>query len=280
MNTEPTKPNSKPFGRHDGGAHPVLARLPNVGDEPLAQQRAAAGFVDYRFDMPVGAEDAEPRPRLRVQQPAYQRPPRREFRSRAASGPSRALPGSNPFAIPSTSMIDRLAPMVRFLTLFLLFTAIGTILLSTRRERSNRPEDIRPPSAAAPASVEQKLEPTTENVHPTIATPKAFGPLGANAETAADESSRLVDHDPPTAPVQPTTSAERSLSLAGANGQPLPKVQTTELAAVSQGPATASETARFTGNIHANDDTQPDAPKPAVARRLPTIFDAPPNAYQ
>jgi hypothetical protein len=119
-------------------------------------------------------------------------------------------------------MLDRIAPAVRFLTLFLLFTAIGTFVLSTRRDRQTRPSHEQPPSAAAPANVEQKLEPTTENVHPTIATPKAFGPLGTNAEREADESSPLADFELTTAPANPTASTQSPPSLAGANGKPLP----------------------------------------------------------
>jgi hypothetical protein len=286
LKKEPHNPKLGPTRRHDDGAHPVLARLPDVANQPLPQPRAAsaaaAGFVDYRFDMPAGAEEVEAPRRLRVQPPAFKRSPHSERRSRPFGGSSRVLPASNPFEFSATSTLDRLAPVARFLTLFLLFTAIGTFVLSTTREHSSEPKHEHAPSAAAPTEVEQRLEPTSTTDHPTIASPKAFGPLGANSSKPADDAGDLLDFATQSETQSTEVRPEGPPSLAGANGEPLPQVQTTEVKAANRAPSAAEAgTARFTGSIQAVDAAPSTAPaKPPSVARLPAIFEAPRHAYQ
>jgi hypothetical protein len=235
--------------------------------------------VDYRFDMPACAEESATHSRQRVQPPVFKRAPRLEHRSRYFSGPSRALPGSNPFAIPAASLINRLAPVVRFLAMFLIFTAVGTFVLSTTRERASEPKREQTPSASAPTGVKQTLEPTSDVEHPTIATPKVFGPLGAHPSDDAFESLPSLEVESEQTN-KPETEAERLPSLAGANGEPLPQVRTTEMTAASEPEHTAGP-ARLTGDIQPSVDAPTeDARKPPAVARLPSIFEAPRNAYQ
>jgi hypothetical protein len=283
LNKEPSNPNSKSARRHDADTHPVLARLPDVSGESPTQQRsshrAAAGFVDYRFDMPAGAEASESRPRLRVEAPTFKRSPRHESRTRSTGQASRALPDSDPFAFPVTSLVERLAPVARFLTLFLLFTAIGTFVLSITKERPADPKREHAPSAASPAGVQQRLEPATNDPHPTIATPKAFGPLGVAASKNVEVVSKPVEIELPSETSSQDASSEPPPSLAGANGEPLPQVQTTEIPATEE--LADDATARLTGSIQPHDDSRAEetSKRPAVAR-LPAIFEPPRNAYQ
>jgi hypothetical protein len=279
--------------RRDTGQHPVLARLPDIGSQPPVQPRsarAAAGFVDYRFDMPASEEEPAAHGRHRVQPPAFKRSPRIERRPRSAGGASRALPGSNPFAIPAASLVDRLAPVVRFLAMFLIFTAVGTFVLSTTRERASEPKPEQVPSASAPTDGKQlepaqaleptqMLEPTTNVDHPTIASPKVFGPLGANADKDAFELPPFPEIESEETS-EPKADEERLPSLAGANGEPLPQVRTTEMAATS-GHEEAAAPARLTGSIQPSEDASSDElRKPPAVARLPSIFEAPRNAYQ
>jgi hypothetical protein len=284
VNKEPFNPKSGADPRRDAGTHPVLARLPDVSGQPLIQPRpagAAAGFVDYRIDRPAGAEPSSTHSRQRVQPPAFKRSPRTERRSPAYGGASRALPDSNPFAIPSASLVDQLAPVARFLALFLIFTAVGTFVLSTTRERSSGAKPEQTPSAAAPAGVQQILEPTPDAEHPTIATPKVFGPLGANSNKAASERSPARDVAPPVGESDPEPSGERLPALAGANGEPLPQVRTTEIAAPPEELEDSAAPARLTGTIRSSDESPTeDVRKPPAVARLPSIFDPPRNAYQ
>jgi hypothetical protein len=285
LNKPPSNPKSKSNRRDEIGVQPELARLPDVTTPPPAQDHtgraAAAGFVDYRFDMPAGTEEAESRPRLRLQPPAFRRSAPGERRSRPFGVPSRALPESHPFAFPTTSTIERLAPAVRFLTLFLLFTAIGTFVLSTTRNGADQPEQENAPSAAAPAGIEQKLEPTTIEEHPTIATPKAFGPLGANVHEPAEEPATTEEFELPPPTAESTASTERLPSLESADGEPLPKVQTTEMTSAPSEAPEITVPARLTGSIHANEQPRAEKPaKPPAVARLPAIFDAPRHAYQ
>src|SRR5687768_9851203 len=113
LNKNPSNSKKSGWSRRDAERSlAVLARLPDIADLPAGKPRsdraAAAGFVDYRFDMPAGTELAgEPRPattetRQGATPHMYQQRPRSEFRSRPF-GASRALPDSDPFALPTTS---------------------------------------------------------------------------------------------------------------------------------------------------------------------------------
>jgi hypothetical protein len=255
----------------------VLARLPDVSGQPPIDPRsarAAAGFVDYRFDLPAGSEASidhgrADAPRKTTQPHMFQRSSLAEQRSRPFGSRSRVLPDSNPFSIPAISLLDRLAPVGRFLVLFVLFTAVGTFLLSSRREEaSSEPGRPRPRSASSPSGVRQSLEPALPRTeHPSIATPSAFGPLGSNAKSTT--------HDPPsTVEVMesvevPQTPAPR---LARVDGDLLPQVQTTDWDGAHIGGEDAP--ARLSRA------TQPEDPnRPPAMARLPGTIEAPRNTY-
>jgi hypothetical protein len=257
--------------RRNGDAHPVLARLPDVSGEPPVKPRsarvAAAGFVDYRFDMPAGAQvSAEPsaaadasRGHQRTQPHAFKRSPRSDYRPRSFGSGSRLLPDSNPFAIPSASMADRLAPFARFLVMFILFTAAGTFFMSGQRDGAPRePSRPRSGSASSPAPTKQTLEPAPAMDHPSMATPTSFGPLGANTSSANRVEVTKLETDPVT-----LLEASPTPLLVGANGDPLPRVQTTEPQPIVR---------EVSGNFFpANDAARP----PAVARLPGVIFESP-----
>jgi hypothetical protein len=204
----------------------VLARLPDVSQHAPTTERstraAAAGFVDYRIDPPAGCKD-EPASARRTSEPhAFQRSQRSTHRMRTARQ-SPILPQSDPFSNP-ISLQERLAPVVRFLMLFLLFTAVGTTTLTIsgrsrqQADKMSRPE-IHPAPPAAAAS-HQRLEPADKSNEPPIDPLSATGPAGGDVKQAAPLV-RLL-------PKPHFTPARVEPQLAAANGNPLPQVQTTE----------------------------------------------------
>ncbi len=265
----------------------MLARLPDVSGQPPAKSRsaraAAAGFVDYRFDLPNGVGDDPAR--SDAQPHVFQRPPRSEYRTRPFGGSSRALPDSNPFSIPATTLLDKLAPLGQFLLLFALFTAAGTFLISGRRAQSTG-EPTRPRNGAATApAMRQSLEPAPNVDHPTIATPTAFGPLGVTTKPAtygvmetAIANPQSAIRDPQSAiEISPPVEFTPAPTLARADGEPLPQVQTTEPREDGGGDAPARwEAATSSSGVeHAQESARP----PAVATLPGIIFEAPRQAY-
>jgi hypothetical protein len=303
LRKEPSKPKPSITRRRDIGAHPVLARIPDVSERPPAKQResraAAAGFVDYRFDMPLGVHEGassghhDTRPHMLRRSGANDRP-------WSYGAASRVLPDSDPFAIPAATLLDRFAPVARFVTVFILVTAIGTFVLSTRRDDScTDPKQSQPASATAPTGIHQSLEPAPSDDHPTIASPSAFGPLGANSNASTIDVARLTPVDA-KAEVQSETAKETAgdggpfefdpfpsieatqtaatPTLARANGEPLPKLQTTEPVDVT--PVLGDENApqhapKLTDTPQSRETSRP----PAMARLPGIIFEAPRNAY-
>jgi hypothetical protein len=168
--------------RGDSGVA-VLARLPDVTGQlsklpAHASRAAAAGFVSYRFDSAQSAP-----PGLRSTDRAANAAPHMLRRPAGAvrRDESPILPQSNPFAIPRTSLQDAIAPIINFLLLFVLFTAAGTWILSTRRQAE--PADAaEPPRTAVQQPLErQMLEPQSEEIEQPVAAPTAAGPLGSHA---------------------------------------------------------------------------------------------------
>ena len=174
MNSSPTSPTPERRAHSpSAGDWPLLARLPDVsGQLPENVGRAkrpVTATTDYRFDAPqladrgrqsadlasnsaIGNSTSErpgdglstrlPHPHLlqrtwRVDQPVQV--PRRS---------SAILPRSNPFAIPSSSLHDALAPVVRFMMLVVLFTAAGTTILMAGKEDRPKSQPL-PPAATA-----------------------------------------------------------------------------------------------------------------------------------
>jgi hypothetical protein len=218
--------------RRDGGQIPVLARLPDVSDEATGSPRAAAAsVVDYRFDPPAGS-DVEPARKHRPVEPhVLHRPARGEYRLR---GPRRSpiLPDCDPFSGSSSSLQDRLAPVVRFLMMFLLFTAVGTTALTIMgRAQHSKKSRVTPSRAAAPAAAvsHQRLEPAPSDEKPPGEPLSAIGPAGGSPPPAVAAIRFL--------PKPNFTRSGREPRLATANGDPLPQVRTTESPAAGLGPS-------------------------------------------
>src|SRR3954447_17650247 len=130
---------------------PVLARLPDVSGETAPSQPGRpnnnSATTNYRFDRPQNAQmqagapassssaSLSAKPGAAHQPHAFGRS--REHR-RIPRRASSVLPRSNPFAIPSATLMDSLAPALRFITLVALFTAAG-IWLQTMSTRSATP---------------------------------------------------------------------------------------------------------------------------------------------
>lgn len=262
--------------RGESASYPVLARLADVSapssTDARSSRAAAAGFVDYRFDTPAGSSDefARPEPQPHV----FKRSAPSEHRTRPFGGPSRALPGSNPFAIPSITLLERLAPLVHFLVLFILFTAAGTFLMSGRRGQSTNQHTPAPGRAVAtPPENHPRLEPAAEPVRPTMTMPTAFGPLGATTPPAQNNVSPTeLASDLGSLP----TATPSAPALASAHGAPLPKLETTE---PPEAPAdTATTTVKPNRNLP-QAERLPPINHPPIARLPGFIFEAPRQAY-
>ncbi len=209
--------------RRGGERWPVLARLADVSDQlttaPMRSRRAAAsaGLINYRFDPPQGARvgDDPTGAAERTQPHVFQRLPRRV---------SPILPHSNPFAIPATGLWDRVAPTVRFLVWFALFTVVGTMLLTISRRDTPASKSVRPQissgtgprarlSAEPAAEALKSLEPAVSASERTKAVPTAVGPLGV-----------IPRSENPNPQSTPATTVEPL--PAGTSDHPLPQVQT------------------------------------------------------
>ena len=109
--------------------------------------------------------------------------------ARALRAPVADPARSDPFSIPSTSLHERLAPVARFLMLFLLFTAVGTTTLMIERPRTaNRRDDslATAPTAPATAASHQRLEPAPNGDEP--ADRLAHGDRSARRESEGRQS--------------------------------------------------------------------------------------------
>jgi hypothetical protein len=258
----------------------VLARLPNVSvqtpaDPPQSLRLATRSSTAYRLDPPNIADtprlshdpstahepqtkftpiisegsSAPPQPHL------HQRTWRVDQAAPASRRNSAALPSSNPFAIPSTSLDDTLAPIARFVMLFVLFTIAGTAILLAGKNRS-KPLPTTPATAAAAPVLEPTtvIEPVRTVVEQLIASTTASGPSsGAPAAQRDRETESLppfpdvlappadvsthreqaageqVSSDPAGSNGKPATSATEFLTspLTGA-GRALPQIRTSE----------------------------------------------------
>jgi hypothetical protein len=173
---------------------------------------------------------------------------------------SAALPSSNPFAIPSASLDDTLAPIARFVMLFVLFTIAGTAILLAGKNRT-KPQ----PAASAAAAKAPVLEPTTviepvrTVVEQPIAATTASGPSGDAPAAERDRSTELLPPFPdvlaPSAETEneQTASEQVSSGPAGSNAKPA---------------TSASEflTSPLTGSGRALPQIQTSEPPTSVAR--------------
>lgn len=252
----------------------MLARLPDVTADLPAQRSAkqsSAGKVGYRFDPPQkadhGSRTAVPEQPSEIRNPKLElpntpqnsRPPQphvfergriAERQPRLPRRESPILPQSNPFAIPRRRLVDSVTPVLRFLTLVALFTAAGTWVQVVGRHSRPESESIEPPKTASQGPTNSS---TTKTVDRPAESPTAAGPVGTTPESGT-RVGRVRENDDFAAVQKETDVAKRSvdapvfatLDLVGANGGPLPHVQTTEPAVTGVGddPARFGDPAR------------------------------------
>ena len=253
---------------------PVLARVPEVHPlQRLAQRRAkpddsACRSTDYRFDLPevrppepLSAEAARDTRDYAVASMAPNgSPPAPHLRRRLAnestmheSRNSRILPDSNPFLIPSASLHDQVAPLVRFLVMVALFTLAGTSVLMMYNDRGEATSE---PSASGVATREPEL--------PTAPAPIAASPTLTPAPiTISLDPGLSPDKDPRNdltagapnageADAAPSAAAEAKLPYPTTDYPPaaITDAATTVLPRVQNSDA-APAVARFTGQLEA-----------------------------
>jgi hypothetical protein len=258
----------------------VLARLPDVSDEPAAQSARAVAFgaTNYRFDHPeesqaksathklITATGANQKTGLSHQphafgrQRVHRRVPRRE---------SPVLPRSNPFAIPSTRLVDTLAPALRFVTLVVLFTAAGIWLQSM----SNRPATTNSHSKELPQTAsEVPTAPTANTIAPEPPRPTAAGPLETSPQSGArvgrtegDDFIGQNEPNPAAVPMgHPTKNPPRFLI---ANGTHVPRVRTSELPKAQSDDTAANAVSAQSNNL---DEAPSVARYPGFSTETPT----------
>jgi hypothetical protein len=225
-------------------------------DTPSIENRTSGSL---NSDSQHERQDTHPlsdEPSNRVPQPhVLQRTWRVDQASPTARRRFQILPRSDPFAIPSSSLDDALAPLARFVMMFVLFTIAGTTILVAGKANHSEPEI----SPAAAATTGPLLEPTTtiEPVQPAVEQPvaasTASGPIGEASVQSRDETDTLpifpdmfgapsdaslggeetsdkqITSDQPVEESSPAASALEFLTspLTG-TGRALPQVQTSE----------------------------------------------------
>jgi len=296
-----TSSNPHEYARRGGDAkHPVLARLPDVSSETSSSHRTdhetrSDEYVDYRFDAPAGTVEKAAAAMRRITQPhTFQRAPQSERRLRARRAASKVLPDSDPFSIPSSSLIDRFAPVAQFLMMFAFFTAAGTAFLMMRGRTTSSGEDkmqrVSPPPIQAPVS--QKLVPAAAKVETAVKdSTTASGPLGADDNSEIEHmfarSSKQEDSAPSTAAQGQSADDFRIANNAQIQDKPaLPKVQTSEPYVVG-GVGYESKTPDGSGiparsHAFATSSTQVERlnSAPPIARLPGFIFESPPRQAQ
>jgi hypothetical protein len=213
---------------------PVLARLPDVSNEAQADRartQSKPGGAMHRFDPPQSqsanqTSASRTPPTATASQPHFERK-----RPAAPRGiPRRVspiLPKSDPFAIPSSRLIDSLAPAVRFMTMVALFTAAG-IWLQMKGHNNQAAPSIEPATtaqrrAAAPAK--------NAGDHTTPA-PTATGPIEKLPQTGA-RVGRVGSNDfsaaaTPTEAIRPSITPSLAPPHYLISGASLPRVQTSD----------------------------------------------------
>jgi hypothetical protein len=168
---------------------------------------------------------------------------------------SKVLPNSTLFAIPSSNLDEALAPLARFVMLFVLVTIAGTTILMAGKANRSKSEAM-PPAAATtgpllePTTVIEPLQraaeqpvaastatvprestafPRKEQTDTLPAFPDVFAPSLDASYQRANAKRERVTSDPPVEESGPAASAEEFLTspLTG-GGRGLPQVQTTE----------------------------------------------------
>lgn len=253
---------------------PVLARLPEVSPPTSSaprSNRSAAGLVEYRFDPPqIAASNVTQRAtnvRHSAKPHVFERDPGTGQGARPRRFVSPILPHSDPFAIPRSGLRDALAPAVRFLMMFALFTAAGTSILMFNRQVQPTAEPVKP----AAATVQPMLVPAADAVQLSPAPPTAAGPIDATTPRTGrrnnDGSQSAIRKESirrgGTSEIVAELPEMRQLS---AHGIALPRVQSTDpqTAGVEDSPARKDVGAR----------------PPAVAHLSPYILEDPTRQAQ
>ncbi len=297
MNSAPVSPTPRRRAYSTAGDCPLLARLPEIPDHRTAEPRPSTRLLattntQYRVDTPsidnpisqsldsdsqYERQASAARPLSdelsnRVPQPhVLQRTWRVDQASPAARKRTQILPRSNPFAIPSSSLDDALAPLARFVMMFVLFTIAGTTILVAGKANHSEPE-INPSAAATTGPL---LEPTTtiEPVQPAVERPvaasTATGPIGEASVEPWDETDTL-----PTFPDMFGAPSDASLGGEDTSGKQITSDQPVE---ESSPAATALEflTSPLTGAGRALPRVQTSEPPKAVAHLRGYILESP-----
>jgi hypothetical protein len=281
VNSAPASPTPGRRAHSAAGDCPLLAQLPDISDQGWTEPRhstrlLATAAAEYRVDIPntdnrpVPSFDSDSQyehptppmhqlsdgPSKHLPWPhVLQRTWRVDQASPAARRSSKVLPRSNPFAIPSSSLDDTLAPLARFAMMFVLFTIAGTTILVAGKANRSKPE-ITPPAAATTGPLLEPttiIEPVPRAVERPVAASTAAGPLGdavvppragtdnlpafpdvftMPSETllgGEEASGEQVTSDRPAQDSSPAASALEFLtSPLTSTGRALPQVQTSE----------------------------------------------------
>jgi hypothetical protein len=221
--------------QHGGtiGHWPLLARLPDVSEAlPVTERLIQAPSVEpfgYRIDPPQAAGARHHAIRATVAgaaSPPHSLPhrPRMERRPRPLRQTSPVLPQSNPFTIPRPSLLDTIAPVVRFVTLVALFAAAGTWfqLVARRNAPASKPD------VPTKTSVRQPIQATEAPREKSASQSTAAGPLGATARRAITNNQAGY----PTAVANSTSTkvVAAQAELAADSGVTLPRLRTAERA--------------------------------------------------
>jgi hypothetical protein len=263
----------------DAARWPVLARLSDVSTSiPRSVGQTTLGATSYRFDPPQAADtqaqsalyrdirqDSAPADTqsggktLRHHQPHVFDRGRAVARRTSPRRESPILPSSNPFANPRTGLLDSVAPAIRFLTMFVLFTAAATWFQMVSHHSPPPSNSTEPPKTAA----DEPIAPTKNAIDRPAPAPTAAGPLETNPQTGTrvgqakgdDFATHKQSSATPCPVISPSVSPPRFL-IAGR--ERLPQVQTSEpptandrphdqpgenAAALSEDPAAAIEAA-------------------------------------
>lgn len=184
------------------GGVPVLAQLPLVSPgRPIASNTpAATRNLGRRFDPPQAERRTAPRatssenpttfPKLKselVYSPESARPPQphvfewartREQRKQSPRSESRHLPRSNPYQLPRRSLLETLAPVMRFVVIVALFTAAGTWFQMSAIRKRHASEDSQPAKTA-----NQPASPANDSLGRPAQAPTAIGPVSSPPES-------------------------------------------------------------------------------------------------
>jgi len=166
-----------------------------------------------------------------MQPHVFERGRTNERRARSTHRRSPVLPRSNPFDLPRRRMFDSIAPVLRFLTLFALITAVATWVQVARQNS----KAARQPADSPSATAQEQSAPVGKTAERPSKMPTAIGPVTTTPE-AGTRVGRVRDNNDfailrgdilPYAPAGDKASPSLP-ALAGANGVALPRVQTTE----------------------------------------------------